>query len=119
VAGPTTITHPLREGCHPPKDIPHVARDITPINGKRVTRASTQGNVENSTILSAVDPLAAKHPLNPPAKIDLIGEFDEEPKRLGVKQLLRIIEKQARRLGRQTLTAARIGRKKPPQGMGR
>ena len=72
-------------------------------NGRALRRA--QGHVQHGAVFREIDFLATEHRRNPPAHIGFLGQLEQQLESLVRDAILRIIQVEARRLGRQALTA--------------
>ncbi len=67
-----------------------------------------QRDVQHRAVLGDVDLLAAEHRVDPRAQPAFLGELDQQRERLVGDAVLRVVEVEARRLGRQALAALRV-----------
>src|SRR5262245_55581977 len=75
----------------------------------------SQGDVQDCAFLRDVNLLAAEHRLNARAKATLLRELHEQLHRLAGSAIFRIVEIEAHGLRRQSLSAAGVIGKEPPQ----
>ena len=69
-----------------------------------------QGHVQDGAVLRDVDLLAAEHGVDPRAQAGFLGQLQEQLERLVGDAVLRVVEVDARRLGRHALAALGIVR---------
>ena len=102
------IRHLVEHGVDFRHDIFSVHED-----GRAFRRA--QGDVQHGAVFRDVDFLAAEHGVDPPAQAGFLGQLEQQFERLVGDAVLRIIQKKARRLGRQALAAFRVVGEQFPQ----
>jgi hypothetical protein len=119
MADPATVANALGKPGHPSKHFLHVTGHVMAVDGEGVTRGGSQRHMENGTVFGGVDSLAAEHPLDAAAEIDLLREFYEQPERVIVEELLGKVEIEPAGLGRETLATAGICGKHRSQRLAR
>ena len=115
MADPATVTDTLGKRGHPSKHFLNIAGHVIAVDGEGVSRGGAQRHMKYGSVLSGVDPLAAEHPLDATAEIDLICEFHEQTERVVVEELLGKVEIDPARLSRETLPTAGISGKQRSQ----
>ena len=115
VALPLAAPHPFGEIGHLAEHGMDLGHDIFSIqdDGRAFRRA--QGHVQDGAVFRDVDFLATEHGCDAPAQIGLFGQLDQQLEGLIGDAVLRIIQVEARRLGRQTLAAFRVIGEKCPK----
>ena len=119
MADPTTVANALCKPGQPSKHLLHVAGHVMAFNGEGVSRDGSQRHMEHGSLLGGVDPLAAEHPLDSAAEIDLLRQFHEQPDGVVVDELLGVVEIKPARLGHEALPTAGIGGKHRSQSLTR
>ena len=119
MADPATVADALGKPGHPPKHLLDIAGRVVAVDGEGVAWGGSQRHVENGSLLGGVDPLAAEHPLDAAAEIDLLCEFHEQTERVVVEKLFGVVEIKPARLGHEALPAAGIGGKHRSQSLTR
>ena len=99
-APPLAGAHRVGERGHPVEHLVHLGHDVDAVDDERAPARHPQRDVEHGAVLGDVDPLAREHRVAPLRDPRLLGERDEQPQRLVGDAVLRVVEEEARRLGR-------------------
>jgi hypothetical protein len=118
VAGPLPAPHALRERRHAVQHPVDVRYDVVAVHEDRLAARRAEGDVEDGAVLRHVDPVAAKHRVDPLAQAAVAGERDEEPDGLVGDAVLRVVEEEAGALGGQALPAAGVAREQVAEVLG-
>ena len=88
-----------------------LGHDVDAVDDERRVARHPQRHVEDRSALRDVDLLAAEHHRDPLGEARLLGERHEEPERLVGHSVLRVVEVEARPLGREACAARRSPRR--------
>ncbi len=104
LAGPDLV----RAARHAVEHLVDVAHDVLPVDDQRGTRGHAQCDVQRRAILCLVDPLAPEHRIAALGDAGLLGQTSEEPHGIARDPVLRVVEVEPLRLGRESCSARRV-----------
>ena len=86
-------------------DLPY---DIDPIHNERGLARHPKRNMQDCPVLREVDSIPSEHRLDPLSETALLSECNQQSDRLVSDAVLRVVEVEARAIGRQTLSSRLI-----------
>ena len=98
-----------RERRHAVEHLVHIRDDVAPVDDQRPVARHAQGDVQHRAVLGHVDALAGEHRVAPPGDAGLGGQLHQEVERFPGDAILRVVEVDAGRLGRQAGASAGVG----------
>jgi len=86
----------------------HLGHDVDAVGEDPLALWRAQGGVQNRALLGRVDFLAAEHRFDAPSQAALLGEAQQQPERLRVDAVLRVVEVKSGGFRREALAAPGI-----------
>ena len=99
MAEPATATDLVGEPRHPSQHLVDVGDHVLAVDLDHGVRGARSGDVKHRAILGDVDPLAGEHRVAVALHPGLVTEVEQQVHRLGVHQLLGVVEGDAEGLG--------------------
>ena len=109
VAAPVARADSLGERRHAVEHLVHIRDDVAPVDDQRPVARHAQGDVQHRAVLGHVDVLACEHGVAPRGYAGLGGELHQEVERFARDAILRVVEVDAGRLGRQAGASPGVG----------
>ena len=105
---PVAVADPVAKRAHLVEHLVDAGDDVLAVHENRFVPGGAERDVEDGAVFGDVDLLAAEHRVDAFTQAAILGELEQEGERLVGDAVLRVIEVQARCLGRETLTALRV-----------
>jgi hypothetical protein len=115
VPRPCAAPHPLGEVGHLVEHGVDAGHHVLAVDDDGLVARGTQGDVQHGSPLGDVDPLTAEHGIDARAQAGFLREPDEQTQRLVGDAVLRVVQVDARREGRQPVPARRVVGEQLPQ----
>ncbi len=108
VALPRAAAHAVREVGHLVEHGVDLRHDVLAVHDDRRAARGAQGHVQDGAVLRDVDLLAAEHGVDALAQAGFLGQLQSSVSVFVRDAILRVIEIDADRFGRQALAACRV-----------
>ena len=112
---PLAAANPIAELRHGVEHGVNLGDDILAVYQDGLTFGRTQSDVQHSTVLRDVDPVAAEHGVEPVAQASLLRQIEEELQGLGGDTVLRVVEVKADGFKGQRFATAGVIREQLPK----
>ena len=115
VTRPRPVANPVGERGHPVEHRVDRRNDVLAVHDDRLPLRRPQRHMQDRAALGDVDLIAPEHRVDPIPKAGLLGQLNQQPHRLISDAVLRVVQIQPDRLGRQPFAPPGVVREQRPQ----